>query len=395
MKSPSILRHLPTVAVRSCARPANPSPPPRPGRSVPSFATKLPAVLALGLTATLLFPAAADAAKPGRNIWSHDNIIAWCVAPPWDANNRSSDERALMLKRLGLHLYTHNWRNSAIPGFDGEIEAMQRHGIEFAGWWLNDSDNPALPKILAAIARRGIHPRIWLRQESPVAPKTPEDWDRLMPPGVRWPRNAAESKRLSAVERDAVKEARRKAREMDFTRTAAEQERRVELEAERIVKLVEKLASLGCPVDLYNHNGWFGLIENQIAIIERLKTRGITDVGIVYNFSHARDEFHDDSKSFRELWTKMRPYVVAVNITGMCMDESDRLYPSQGDAELEMMRIIQDSGWTGHIGLIAEKGGDAEITMRNYLKGLDWLAAELNQPGSGGPKPFPEVPPSP
>ena len=54
-----------------------------------------------------------------------------------------------------------------------------------------------------------------------------------------------------------------------------------------------------------------------------------------------------------------------------------------------MMRIIQDSGWRGPIGLIAEKGGDAELTLSNYLRGLDWLAAELKQAGSGGPQPFP------
>lgn len=70
----------------------------------------------------------------------------------------------------------------------------------------------------------------------------------------------------------------------------------------------------------------------------------------------------------------------------------DIIYPSQGDRELAMMRTIQESGWRGPIGLIAEKGGDAEITLRNYLVGLDWLSAELKQPGSAGPKPFPNVP---
>ena len=56
-----------------------------------------------------------------------------------------------------------------------------------------------------------------------------------------------------------------------------------------------------------------------------------------------------------------------------------------------MMRTIQDSGWHGYIGLIAEKGGDAEVTLANHMKGLDWLAAELKQPGSGGPVPFPQI----
>jgi hypothetical protein len=37
--------------------------------------------------------------------------------------------------------------------------------------------------------------------------------------------------------------------------------------------------------------------------------------------------------------------------------------------------------------LIAESGGDAEVTLRNARSGLDWLAAELREPGSGGQRP--------
>jgi hypothetical protein len=72
--------------------------------------------------------------------------------------------------------------------------------------------------------------------------------------------------------------------------------------------------------------------------------------------------------------------------------DGNLIYPSQGDRELEMMRIIQDSGWKGPVGLIAEKGGDAAVTLRNYMIGLDWLAAELRRPGSGGARPFPASP---
>jgi hypothetical protein len=127
-----------------------------------------------------------------------------------------------------------------------------------------------------------------------------------------------------------------------------------------------------------------------LAIIARLKELGVTDVGMVYNFSHARDEQHDDSKNFRALWGKIKQHVVAVNITGMHW-EGQEVYPSQGDSELEMMRTIQQSGWKGHIGLIAEKGGDAEVTLKNYIIGLNWLAAELKQSGSGGGPPFSHV----
>jgi len=153
-----------------------------------------------------------------------------------------------------------------------------------------------------------------------------------------------------------------------------------------VLSLVKLAAPYGSQIALYNHNGWFGLEENQLAVIGRLKVLGVTNVGMVYNFSHARDELHDDSRHFPELWEKIKDRVVAVNITGMRW-EGQIVYPSQGDSELEMMRVIERSGWKGPVGLIAEKGGDAEVTLRNYLVGLDWLARELQQEGSAGPRP--------
>ena len=112
---------------------------------------------------------------------------------------------------------------------------------------------------------------------------------------------------------------------------------------------------------------------------------------MVYNLSHAHDDDHDDTANFAALWARMQPHVVAVNITGMGPIDQI-IYPSQGSHELNMMRIIEQSGWKGPVGLIAEKGGDARVTLGNYMKGLDWLAAEIRKPNSGGPRPFPPVP---
>jgi len=67
------------------------------------------------------------------------------------------------------------------------------------------------------------------------------------------------------------------------------------------------------------------------------------------------------------------------------------VYPSQGDGELEMMRTIEASGWRGQIGLPAEMGGDAEVTLKDYIAGLDWPAAEISQPDSGDLVPSPRV----
>jgi hypothetical protein len=42
--------------------------------------------------------------------------------------------------------------------------------------------------------------------------------------------------------------------------------------------------------------------------------------------------------------------------------------------------------------LISEQGGDAEITLANDLRGLDWLGKEIAYPGSGGLRPVFNVP---
>jgi len=77
-----------------------------------------------------------------------------------------------------------------------------------------------------------------------------------------------------------------------------------------------------------------------------------------------------------------------VNVSAMVANGPEKLMPpSQGDSELSMMSVIQESGWRGLAGLIAEQGGDAEVTLGNNLRGLEWLRKELAQPGSGGERP--------
>jgi sugar phosphate isomerase/epimerase len=259
---------------------------------------------------------------------------------PFDANKRSPEERAAMLERLGFSHFAYDWRTEHVPTFDAEIVALQKHHLDLLAWWFPfDADNPLAKSTLEIFRRHNVHPQLWVMQsgEKTLSPLT--------------------------------------------------HEQEIARNAERIGALVKLAAPYGCRVGLYNHNGWFGILDHQLAVLDRLKQQGITNVGIVYNFSHARDAHHDDSVNFPELWKKIQPHVMAVNITGMRMD-GDIIYPSQGDSELEMMRTIEESGWTGPVGVIAEKGGDAEVTLKNYLIGLDWLAAELKQPGSAGPRPF-------
>lgn len=332
------------------------------------------AAMAKGLMCVLLMWVSSSASagqmrgSEARSLWAHDNLIAWCVVP-FDAKQRGPDERAQMLQKLGFKKFAYDWRPDNIPTFDAEIEAVRRHGIDlYAWWWPLQADDPDAKPTLEVFKRHKVHPQLWV-----VLPRK---------------ESAAPNSATNNMSPEERRQARLRGIGQDLATTPREQEARVKREADRINALVKLAAPFGIKVELYNHNGWFGMMDNQVAIIERLKQLGVVDVGIVYNFSHARDQFHDDTANFPPLWRKIKPYVVAVNITGTCLDETS-IYLSQGDRELEMMRTIQDSGWRGPVGLLAEKGGDAQVTLANHLKGLDWLAAELKQVGSGGPRPFP------
>lgn len=168
------------------------------------------------------------------DILDKSNIAAkWIV--PYDAKKRGSEERAIMLKELGVTKLAYDWRAEHVPTFNAEIEAMQKHGIEITAWWYPSHN----PQILDAIKSHGIHPQLWVCGSRSI--------------------------------------------------TTTNDAERIEAEAARIRPIAEDAAALGCKVGLYNHREpWFEEQDHQIAIIERLRRDGVTNVGIVFNFHHWR-----------------------------------------------------------------------------------------------------------
>jgi hypothetical protein len=343
-------------------------------------------------------PKVRGASIPG-GLWVHNNLFAWGLSV--DSQSRTPEERAQMLERLGLRQVAYNWESKDIATFDEQIEAFKRHGIEIFAWSITDVDNPSevvdwkTHKIqdMSVLARRSppapnamsagemlemfkrhrIAPQFWLirrmRSSEPV----------LEP---RKPLSEWTDEENNAIFRTILN--------YDPVSTTQEQTLRVQREANRVKALAKLAAPYGVKIGLYKHGGWIGISDNQVAIMERLKTLSVRNVGIVYQFIHAHDEV-DDTTNFPAVWTKIRPYVLAVNVTGVHEGRTaiyPILYPSQGDIEVKMMKAIQDSGWKGPIGLCPEKGGDAEVNLRNNIEGIDWIAAELKQSGSGGPRPF-------
>jgi len=285
------------------------------------------AVLLSALTAT---EAAPVSSRVEGGLFAHSNLVAWCIVP-FDGKKRGPEQRAEMLERLGFSLFAYDYRAEHLPTFDAEMEALKRRHIRLLAWWFPATLNDEARGILDLLKRHELHPQLWVM-------------------GGGEPTTSPEAQRA-----------------------------RVDSEADRIARIAEASGKLGCTVALYNHGGWFGEPENQIAILERLRLRGIRNVGIVYNLHHG----HAHLDRFAELMQKMKPYLLALNLNGMTRDgdkNGKQILPlGQGELDLSLLKIIRDSGWLGPIGLLNHTDEDAEVRLRENLEGLDRLAAQLGK----------------
>jgi sugar phosphate isomerase/epimerase len=287
------------------------------------------ALIGILTTALLVTASLKLSADDTRSLFDHKNISALWIAAPWDAKKRGPEERMQMLRELGLSKFAYNGDGVV----DAEIEAAKKHGIEIAAFWYPARN----PQIVDAIKRYGIHPQFWVC-----------------------------GSRAITVTNDAE---------------------RIEAEAARIRPIAEDAAAIGCKVGLYNHREpWFEEQDHQIAIIERLRREGLTNVGIVFNFHHWRGSLAE----FPALFKRIQPHLLAVNLNGMRADTAQ--YPpvrfiGSDASELEMIRVVETSGWRGPIGVIHERPTvDAAEGIKGNLKGLEWVQKELQLPGSGGPQ---------
>ena len=283
--------------------------------------------LALALLALAALPGAATAAP--ADLWSRENLVAWCIVP-FDAKKRGPEARADLLQRLGFRYFAYDWRAEHIPTFDDEIRACAARGVTISAWWFPTKLDDNAQKILAAIERNKIRPQLWI-----TGGGTP-------------------------------------------VKSAAEQQQRIDQELARLRPIVQAAAKLGCTVGLYNHGGWFGEPENQVALVRQLRGEGHANVTLIYNFHHGHDHIAD----FAARWARLAPFVDTVNLNGM-VNGGDKvgkkiLDLAEGDQELAMMRVIQASGWRGRVGILNHRTDvDAEVALRANLLGLEQLAAQL------------------
>lgn len=276
-------------------------------------------------------PPDAGGGTTAKSPFARDNLVAWCIVP-FDAKKRGPEERAAMLERIGVKGLAYDYRAEHVPTFDAEMEALKRHGIRLDAWWFPTALNDEATLILDVLKRHDVRTQLWVT-------------------GGGGP-----------------------------TTSEAEQRQRVEAEAARIGPIAEAAAKIGCQVGLYNHGGWFGEPENQIAIIEKLN---LPNVGIVYNLHHG----HDHIERLPELLRKMRPHLLALNLNGMARGgdrDGRKILPlGAGELDLALLRVIRDSGYRGPIGVLNHTDHDAEARLLDNLEGLDWLVGQLDGKPTG------------
>lgn len=318
-------------------------------------------------------PASNSAVAQADGLWGQRNLLAWSVGP-YDAERRGPEARAEMLQDLGFERYSYYWVPSYIPSFEEEILAMKAKGIAIQGWWAPfEPDDPLLGEILALFEKHAIRPHLWTIPPLPDFAMLVDESDGALPANFTQLPPGERVQYYPVVSRLMLEQEQR-----GWPQTPEGYQARVEREAARLKAIADKAAPFGVTVDLYGHIQWLGVPEHQADVVELLRSQGVENVGIVYNFSHSRSIYRDDAADFARTWARIQPYVSSINVAGTHMEDGSALLPGQGDSELAMMRVIEASGWRGPVGVNAETGGDAAETLTAAVTALSDLAQAID-----------------
>ena len=285
------------------------------------FVSLIVALLAISLQSQDREEQQKEGSPKGTGIFSRDNLVAWCIVP-FDGKKRGPRERAEMVKRLGLPSVAYDWRKQHIAQFEEEILQYKKNKIEYFAFWGTH------PAALELFEKHKLHPQIWQTAPSPKGET---------------------------------------------------QQQRVEHAVKQLLPLVHKTASMDCKLGLYNHGGWGGEPENLVAVCQALHSKhDAKHVGIVYNLHHAHGRIND----FADVLALVKPYLHCLNLNGMTLDgdrKGMKILPlGAGELDVELLKIIRDSGYKGRIGVIGHTQDDVEQRLRDNLDGLDWIVSRLD-----------------
>ena len=246
-----------------------------------------------------------------------DKLVAWCIVP-FDAAKRSPEQRAVMLKELGLTRSAYDWRKKHISSFEDEILAYKKHGIEFFAFWSEH------PEAFRLFKKHKITPQIWKMFGSPKGET---------------------------------------------------QEEKVTKAAKALESLAKRTAAINCKLSLYNHGSWSGEPANLVAVCQKLHQLGHRHVGIVYNWHHG----HPRISSWKQDLALMKPYLHCLNLNGMKEGAEFKILPlGQGEHETTMLQTLIASGYSGPIGILDHRNDtDSKIALKANIDGLETLKKTL------------------
>ena len=274
-------------------------------------------------------PAAGGAA--GKSVFARENLVAWCIVP-FDAKQRTPAQRAEMLAKMGVKRLAYDWRDQHLPTWDEELTQLKKHGIELTALWFPAGLNEQAKVLLDGLKRHDVKTQLWVSAS--------------IEPGADGAKGVHQGTDL-------------------------------------IRPIAQEAAKLGCTVALYNHGGWFGEPENQVQIVKELQAEGVTNVGIVYNLHHG----HEHLDRFPAMLETMKPHLLALNLNGMTKGgdkAGKKILPiGQGDLDLQLLKTIRDSGYTGPIGVLNHTDEDAEGRLLDNVEGLEWLVPQLDGKPAG------------
>ena len=204
--------------------------------NLPMFHKPLPAYVLLCLPLALMNPVVAEppgvAAVPNTDessSFAKSNLHVWAFEE-YDSTQRTPQARARLLKELGITKAGYICRNPArVAEFDQYVRAYQKEGIELIAVRtpVNTTaplEEPHISEFLKIVDRHRLQLQWWLTLE--------DDFD------------------------------------------AIPEERRVDYAVDRLRPLVAEANRRACRLVTYGHGStrWFTQAENQIAIIDKLKT---------------------------------------------------------------------------------------------------------------------------
>ena len=260
-----------------------------------------------------------------QQLLAADNLVAWCIVP-FDAARRGPEERAAMLKRLGLRRIAYDWRAEHIPTFDAELEAYARYGISLHAFWMPvETDTPLQEKhwpiVLDLLKRHNVTTELWVMLSNALLEGLPED-------------------------------------------------QRAQRAAEILAPVARAAAQQHCRIGFYNHGGWWGEPDNQIRVLKILQAQDLENVGLVYNFHHG----HSHVADFAQLARRMQPHLLTVNINGMRDGGPQILQVGGGEHEASMLHELVAAGYHRPIGILHHRDEiDAEKGLSENLLGIKTL----------------------